>query len=120
MKEHYTKCQESVRKDVERAFGVLQARFEIVKNLVRQWDLATIEDIMLACIIMHNMIIEDEQDLSLEAFADWGLPVERVRHPLSFRELQDGTKDLENVEVHFALRNDLMEHLWRRKGGLLI
>jgi hypothetical protein len=66
MKEHYTKCQEGARIDVERAFGVLQARFEIVKNPVRQWDLGTIEDIMLACIIMHNMIIEDEQGLLLE------------------------------------------------------
>ena len=61
MKEHYTKCQEGVRKDVERVFGVLQARFEIPKNPVRQWYLGTIEDIMLACIILHNMIIEDEQ-----------------------------------------------------------
>ena len=63
MKEHYTKCQEGVRKDVECAFGVLQARWKIVKNLVRQWDLDTISNIMMACIIMHNMILEDERDL---------------------------------------------------------
>ena len=120
MKEHFTKCQEGARKDVERAFGVLQARFEILKNPVRQWDLGTIEDIMIACIILHNMIIEDERGLSLEPFADWGLPVERVRHLLSFRELQSGTRELENVEAHFALRNDLIEHLWRVKGGMQI
>ena len=61
MKEHFTKCQEGARKDVERAFGILQARFEILKNTVRQWDIGTIEDIMISCIILHNMIIEDEQ-----------------------------------------------------------
>ena len=71
MKEHFTKCQEGAQKDVERAFGVLQARWEIVKNPVRQWDLETISNIMMACIIMHNMIIEDERDLRLEAFHDW-------------------------------------------------
>ena len=116
MKEHFTKCQEGARKDVERAFGVLQARFEILKNPVRQWDLQTIENIMMACIIMHNMIIEDEQGLPLEPFADWGLPVETLRLPFSFRELQDGTRQLENVQAHFALRNDLCEHLLRLKG----
>ena len=58
--------------------------------------------------------------MSLESFANWGLPVEWVRHRLSFRELQSDTKDLENGEVHFALRNDLMEQLWRMKGGLQI
>ena len=66
MKKHFTKCQEGVRKDVECAFGVLQAMFEILKNPVRQWDLRTIEDIMLTYLILHNIIIEDEQGLSLE------------------------------------------------------
>ena len=55
MKEHYTKYQEDARKDFERAFGVLQARFEILKKFVLQWDVGTIEDIMMACIILHNM-----------------------------------------------------------------
>jgi len=120
MKEHYTKCQEGALKDVEHAFGVLQARFEILKNPVRQWDLDTIEDIMIACIILYNMIIENEQGLSLEPFADLGLLVERVRYLLSIRELQSGIRDLENVEAHFALRNDLMEYLWKVKEGLQI
>ena len=52
--------QESVRKDVKRAFGVLQSRFAIVKNLVFFWDKIKIGKIMRACIIMHNMIVEDE------------------------------------------------------------
>lgn len=80
MKEHYTKYQEDARKDFERAFGVLQARFEILKKFVLQWDVGTIEDIMMACIILHNMIIKDEQRLSLEPFVDWDFPVERPRH----------------------------------------
>ena len=74
MKEHFAKCQEGARKDVERAFGVLQARWEIIKNPVRQWDLGVIENIMIACIIMHNMILEDEKGLHLEPFVDLGGP----------------------------------------------
>uniref|UniRef100_A0A0D3A193 DDE Tnp4 domain-containing protein n=1 Tax=Brassica oleracea var. oleracea TaxID=109376 RepID=A0A0D3A193_BRAOL len=41
--------QESVRKDVERAFGVLQARFAVVKNPSKLWDKEKIGNIMKAC-----------------------------------------------------------------------
>ena len=34
----FATTQESVRKDVERAFGVLQARFAVVKNPSSLWD----------------------------------------------------------------------------------
>ena len=58
----FAKTQEAVRKDVERAFGVLQARFAVVKNTSKLWDKDKIANIMRACIILHNMIIEDERD----------------------------------------------------------
>ncbi|XP_024008092.1 uncharacterized protein LOC112084047 [Eutrema salsugineum] len=58
----FAKRQEATRKDVERAFGVLQARFAIVKNPALMWDKVKIEKIMRACIILHNMIVEDERD----------------------------------------------------------
>ncbi|RWR92880.1 putative nuclease HARBI1 [Cinnamomum micranthum f. kanehirae] len=62
---NFAAAQESVRKDMERAFGVLQARFSIVRGLARFWDRQTLQHIMKTCIIMHNMIIEDERDQSL-------------------------------------------------------
>ena len=116
MKEHFSKCQEGARKDVERAFGVLQARWEIIKNPVRQWDLGVIENIMMACIIMHNMILEDEKGLHLKPFVDLGGPSQNTPIPFTFRDLQDGTKEVENVETHFASRNDLIDHLWKLRG----
>ncbi|XP_033131629.1 uncharacterized protein LOC117126737 [Brassica rapa] len=54
--------QEAVRKDVECAFGVLQSLFAIVKNPALLWDKIKIGKIMRACIILHNMIVEDERD----------------------------------------------------------
>jgi hypothetical protein len=45
---------------VECAFGILQARFSIMRRPARFWDEATLNNIMKACIILHNMIIEDE------------------------------------------------------------
>jgi hypothetical protein len=54
--------QEGARKDVERAFGVLQSRFAIVRRPTRLWKRKSIGRIMLACVILHDMIVEDERD----------------------------------------------------------
>ncbi|XP_024013813.1 uncharacterized protein LOC112087893 isoform X1 [Eutrema salsugineum] len=58
----FATTQESTRKDVERAFGVLQARFEIVRNPALFWDKEKIGNIMRASIILHNMIVENERN----------------------------------------------------------
>ena len=41
---------------------MLQARFAIVCGPARFFHLETLQKIMKACIILHNMIVEDEQD----------------------------------------------------------
>jgi hypothetical protein len=50
-----------VRKDVERAFGVLQSRFAMVRRPCRMWDKEIIWYIMTAAVILHKMIIENER-----------------------------------------------------------
>ena len=57
----FAKHQEGARKDVERAFGVLQARWCILRRPTRLYDRGDLHHIMLACIILHNMIVEDEK-----------------------------------------------------------
>ncbi|XP_073138378.1 uncharacterized protein [Henckelia pumila] len=54
--------QESARKDVERAFGVLQARWAIIRGPARSYYKNNLWNIMNTCIILHNKIIEDEGD----------------------------------------------------------
>ncbi|XP_048502665.1 uncharacterized protein LOC125498491 [Beta vulgaris subsp. vulgaris] len=58
----FTQHQEAIRKDIERAFGVLQARFAIIRKPALAWDKDILWKIIMACIIMHNMIVEDERD----------------------------------------------------------
>jgi len=59
-RKYFASKQESARKDLERAFGVLQSCFAIMRGPVRYWDEEMLAYIMKACIIMHNMIIKDE------------------------------------------------------------
>jgi hypothetical protein len=114
--QYYTKMQEGARKDVEHAFGVLQARWEIVKNPVKQWDLETVTDIMIACIIMHNMIIEDEEDLGFEQLPGNHVGVGQMHGDFTYRELEAGTREIENMHTHFVLQNDIIDHLWVLRG----
>jgi hypothetical protein len=58
----YAQEQEGARKDIERAFGVLQRRWCILKRPARLYDRAVLRDVVLACIILHNMIVEDEKE----------------------------------------------------------
>ncbi|KAK3182877.1 hypothetical protein Dsin_030163 [Dipteronia sinensis] len=51
---------EATHKDVECAFGVLQSRWVITHSPVRHWQKNDLCKIMKTCIILHNMIIDDE------------------------------------------------------------
>lgn len=42
---------------------MLQARFAMIRGPSRFWDVDTMKYIMIACIILHNMIVEDEREL---------------------------------------------------------
>ncbi|KAM2853527.1 hypothetical protein FF1_024106 [Malus domestica] len=59
---HFASCQEGCRKDVERCFGILQARWAIVRGAARMFDVKSLRSIMMTCVILHNMIVEDEFD----------------------------------------------------------
>jgi hypothetical protein len=79
-----------------------------------------LKDIMMACIILHNMIVEDERDLYLgadefnyEQIID--IPLEPPSH-----EYTDETVDfmqnrhrIRDQETHSQLQSDLIEHLWQ-------
>ena len=67
----FTKTQEVNRKDVKLAFGVLQARFAIVRGPARFFYSETLQDIMKAYVILHNMIVEDEQDVNKAVEVDY-------------------------------------------------
>ena len=57
--QRFTKWQESVRKDIERAFGVLQFRWQCVSRPIFLMNLAHVRQMVTAAIILHNMGVSD-------------------------------------------------------------
>ncbi|CAM8996354.1 unnamed protein product [Rhodiola kirilowii] len=88
----FAKYQEGQRKDVERAFGVLQSRFAIIRGPARFWDKRDLARIMRACIILHNMIVEDERNTYATPFGP--LP--------SYDDISDGLSQPNLGEEPFA------------------
>ncbi|KAI3716689.1 hypothetical protein L1987_67738 [Smallanthus sonchifolius] len=111
----FKKRQESARKDVERAFGVLRARWGIIQGSARSSTLPVLGDIMHTCIILHNMIVEDEG----AAITNWSredhepdLPSYSNGAPSQFQTHLERFRDLRSQEAHQALRSDLVQHIW--------
>lgn len=131
----FAEHQEAARKDVERAFGVLQSRFSIIRYASLALDQAVLSNIMLACIIMHNMIVEDERD-SFAAYDDitefiedrrshtTGTSTTNINDDFEFstERIVDFNRYLANRdrvrdrEKHKSLKLDLIENIWQRYG----
>uniref|UniRef100_A0A0D3BLG2 DDE Tnp4 domain-containing protein n=1 Tax=Brassica oleracea var. oleracea TaxID=109376 RepID=A0A0D3BLG2_BRAOL len=67
----YYLADEGYQKDIERAFGVLQARFKIIREPARMWEISDLAIIMRSCIILHNMIVENERDTYAQNWTDY-------------------------------------------------
>lgn len=61
-KEFFSARQEATRKDVERLFGVLQARFGILRLELEEWYFDDIIAISNTCVILHNLIVRMQQN----------------------------------------------------------
>jgi hypothetical protein len=120
-RQYFAKAQEAARKMVERAFGVLQARFAIVRGGARFWDKETLSLIMKACVIMHNMIVEDEVVLDPnESFDYAGEKVEphRGQPTRTLEEFIEAHRQIRDSDTHVQLKEDLIEHLWNNHPDL--
>ncbi|XP_070662228.1 uncharacterized protein [Malus domestica] len=62
--------QEAYRKDVKRVFSILQARWKIIKEPARGCSRENLDSIMMSCIILHNMIVEDKHDGYIDGESD--------------------------------------------------
>jgi hypothetical protein len=115
----FARCQESERKVVECSFGVLQSRFNIVHHPAKMWKRRDVVNIMQVCIILHNMIVEDEKqevqipiDLNMNPGASIALPPEvSTQANPCFADVLLRNNEIRDRSKHIELKNDLVEHI---------
>ncbi|XP_062713728.1 uncharacterized protein LOC109428065 [Aedes albopictus] len=121
----YAKRQESVRKDVERCFGILQACWQILVNPCRLFDEESMRDIITTCIILHNMRIHFKHsnpelrnqvenvhpDMPCSGTAGFSRVPQRT-----FNEMCEDRNNIRNAQRYYEMRNELVDHLWMTKG----
>lgn len=128
--------QECARKDVERAFGVLQSKWHIIARPARFWSKQTMKEVMQCCIILHNMMVEDRGGLSCDDIEDgdddfvkirhganpmWGglrrIPGTTVPVPGTLAALCEVNAYLNQRDEYYHLRRLVINHLWEHEGN---
>jgi hypothetical protein len=121
----FSEYQEGERKEVECAFGILQSRFSILRRPARLYEQGDLENIMLACIILHNMIIEDERDIEDDSFDLNEEASTSTVQPPTIVQAQDPIMaevlkrdaEIRDQQAHKQLQSDLIAHIWNKFGN---
>jgi hypothetical protein len=105
-----------LRKDVECAFGLLKKRFNTLAILGQFYSQRTLGLIMHVCIILHNMIFNDEQDAVYDL--NYHTVTFIVARPVNYKALASLTSILQREAeltsrlMFLNLQSDLIEHVW--------
>jgi hypothetical protein len=108
---------------VECAFGLLKKRFNILVILDRSYSQRTLGLIMRACIILHNMISDDERDDSFDenyhTVTSIVTPPVNYEAPASLTSIFQREMELTTGLMFLHLQPDLMEHVWNKFTRLM-
>ncbi|XP_076904015.1 uncharacterized protein LOC143559267 [Bidens hawaiensis] len=114
---YFTKRQESARKDIERAFGVLKKKWAILANPIKFWTREKMTEVVYTCVILHNMILEDDGHAICENYQG---DIPRQESTIINEQRLDNLNIIKSREIHNNLRHELVEHLWDRRPDNLV
>ncbi|CAL9011296.1 unnamed protein product, partial [Prunus brigantina] len=116
----------------------LQAHWTIIRGATRMLDKEVLRSIMITCIILHNMIVEDEYDYDApevfepnpmntaltiiyeRSIGANGQPMEHeslIRDDRYNNPMIDRYHEMQSSYVHERRQVHLIEHLWEIKGN---
>jgi Plant transposon protein len=130
----YSHQQESCRKDVERVFAVLGSKFQILQRSFRLHDIKEINNIVLSCIILHNMTVEQRllnegehllnnivEEYENNEVTSTIFPNETQLQDFNVqqyvaRRITIMSENVVDKDKHFELKNDLTAHMKNNKN----
>ena len=101
-KELFNLRHSSLRVTVERAFGSLKRRFKILDDSTPFFPYPTQVDIVVACCIIHNWVIQDGGDELIIDENNW--------IPLTYASTSSGQARDHEFMVNF--RQQIANHMW--------
>jgi hypothetical protein len=102
----------------------MESQFATIQNPSKLWQMDTIYEIMIVCVIMHNMIIEDKRDNNLEPLFD-PTNVGQLRCGLTSQTNMEGNKKLDGLmtmhpiitmQTYYNLQTNLIKCLQAMKN----
>jgi hypothetical protein len=118
---YFAAKQAEYRKDVERAFDVLKAKYQIIKGPAKLWDVYDLKFIVDCVIILHNMSIMHEQgieELQIEDYDDaFVLTLSANRNMPEISGLIAWHHRIQSHPAHEQLKANLVEHVWSMYGA---
>ena len=132
----FASVQEAIRKDIERAFGVLQGKFNIISRPSKFLSVEGMEDVMRCVIILDNMCVEEREVFGMEmdeeeprdVVVGGGVPamwcgLARVNNARnveavagSVAALCQARELMADEAEHARTKKLLMDHLWEKQG----
>ena len=126
-----------MRKDIERAFGVIVKKFDILSRSIQFRRKDVIRNVLHTCIVLHNVtVIRHRKDYVSERVYYHDTAIDTVEDdPLSlFRSLEIAPDRsivqqaigsrlhqiyaaLHNESEHYGLMYDLKEHIWNKSNN---
>jgi len=108
----FAKKQEASRKDVERCFGVLKQRFQILVHPCKLWYPEALDIVAKAYAILHNMIIDDVGDAPATINYLYEDHLVTASSPAQEHDYLHTLKAIKDTDDGKQLKRDLMEHVW--------
>jgi hypothetical protein len=118
---YFTLKQAEYQKDVERAFGVLQAKYAIMKGPARKFNPVALKYIVDCVIILHNMGIDYEkgmEELRIEDYDDaMRLRLDPNQNVPEIHQLIARHRQIQSRQANEQLKANLIEHVWNKFGA---